>query len=407
MKRLLRISVVAFVIAFALTLTMAQARADDDGDGWTAKFLKGLGDWKNIVAEDINKKGKIVGYRDTEFDASPQTEYRLDALCWKNRNASPKVLDPLTDHTMGWAGSVNKKGVVGGFSAYWRLLGGRYRLWRTAVLWDSDGKPKSMFPSTQPNALNTEIWGLNDSSDAVGAIGIAGFWQAFRWWADGTEELLEKSDDDPSDDGLEAYGSRCHAINNDGTACGVEFERKWNDPGDTPPWVFSEQRAVLWTSGGDIVNLHEKLQAAESGIQSSVAQTINKYGEVAGVAWDTVISGASTKGWAWVWSKKNGVTFLVDQDEIERAAPRGSGGKHLAGIVNGDGWVIGDAEAAVWTRNEDDDEVSYSLDTIPTPFGYSYSVASSVNKKRNVVGYAVNEDGDFHAWVAWGDDDDD
>jgi uncharacterized membrane protein len=355
-----RAKVLAAVLAVVGLTTVAGAVAD----GWSVTILKSDAEWPRVFANDINDSGRIAGV--WQLDTAPFTG---QAIVWANGSAEPVELDGIEGFDGSWATSINNRGQVGGSVG---------TLLPKAVIWDSRGKPTSVHPD--PNADFSEIEALNDHGDACGAFAVVGWFpsRAYRWWANGTSEVLPKSD--PT-----VRSARASGINKSGVVAGTET-------------TGSTVRAVRWDEAGAITIVHDDLVAANGDIANSLAFDVSDKGEVMGLA----LNGGPrtwTASWAWIWTEDGGVVFL-DQDGTDHATARKSRGRYFAGTVNGNGIFPDTAEAAIWVRGTAKGATVYTLDVLPTPDGYGKAQAYAVSTSGTAVGIATDADGNTRSWIA-------
>jgi len=346
-------------MVFAGLASVAGALAD----GWSVTLLKSDSDWQQVYANDINDNGRIAGFWQSTSTPS-------QAIYWAKASAEAVELDGIDGFTGSWASCVNNRSEIGGSVGSFPVH---------AVIWAKDGTPTDMHPTT-PFSLYSQIWNMNDHGDACGVLGVRGFFRAYRWWADGSSELLEKSSGS-------VVATRSYGMNKAGAVAGIEFPA----PGTT-------FHAVYWDADGNITQLHDELVAANSDIVYSLAWKISDKDEVMGIAFDSDSSGG-TQNWAWIWTADDGVTFL-DIDGTDLGVVWQGRGKHFAGIINGNGSNTEDAEAAVWTRGTSKGETIYTLDVIPTPKGFVNSRAHSINTSGTAIGVAEDDDGNVRSWIA-------
>jgi len=332
-------------------------------DGWSLTMLKSDPDWAWVYVNDINDSGKCAGFWQDDVTFVSQ------AICWTSGSSDPKELEGLTGFTGSWASSVNNRGQIGGSVGQ----GPRH-----AVIWDKDGNLTDVHPST-PLSFNSQIWGMNDHGDACGILGVQGFFRAYRWWSDGSSELLPKSSND-------ILAARSYGMNKAGVVAGIEFP------------TAGVLNAVYWDVDGDVHEIHDDVVAANGDVHSTLAWKVTDQDEVIGIAFNDTPASAD-KSWAWVYTEENGVQFL-DDDGTDLAVAWQSRGKYFAGMVNGNGNNPANAQAAIWVRGNDKGSDVYTLELLDTPDGYVYSGTSSVNTNGTAVGIVEDEEGNLRSWIA-------
>jgi hypothetical protein len=174
MKPVRRLSVRLLMLFTVVCLVTAVGAVPD---GWEVKLLKSDPDWAWVYVNDINDNGRIAGFWQDDTTGAVQ------AIYWAKGSSDPEELGGLTGFSGSWASSVNNKDQIGGSVGSFPVH---------AVIWDKKGNPTDMHPSS-PTSLYSQIWGMNDHGDACGILGVAGWFRAYRWWSDGTSELLPKS----------------------------------------------------------------------------------------------------------------------------------------------------------------------------------------------------------------------
>jgi hypothetical protein len=354
----------SFIFSVLAVVSLAAA-VGAVSDGWNLTFLKSDADWPWVYVNDINDSGRMAGFWQDDSAPFPTT-----AIFWASGSSEAEELDGLDGFDdRSWASSLNNRGQIGGSAGSFP---------RHAVIWDKDGTPTDVHPST-PASFYSEIWGMNDHGDACGILGVQGWLRAYRWWSNGSSELLPKSD-------ASVLANRAYGMNKAGAVAGTEFPAQGG------------LNAVYWDKAGNLNVLHDELVAAEGAIASSLAWKVTDEDEVTGVAWNNSPP-IATRSWVWVWTEDDGVRFL-DLDGTDHGVAWQSRGKYFAGSVNGNGNVPDNSEPAIWVRGNDRGETTYTLEVLPVPNGYEWATTSSVNTSGTACGVATDADGRIVSWVA-------
>jgi probable HAF family extracellular repeat protein len=169
-----------------------------------------------------------------------------------------------------------------------------------------------------------------------------------------------------------------NAINSFGQVTGISDTS--NDP-------FIDPHAFLWTptsangTNGSLMDLG----ALSGSFDTSYGQSINSYGQVAGLS----RLGTNTRGFAWTPTTPNGTSgSMVDIG----ALPYGNGDSSAAGI-NDVGQITGDSNNAsgnthafLWSPAQANGSTGTMVDLGDLPGGYDLSQADAINNRGQVTG---------------------
>ena len=343
-----------------------------DSDDWDIKLLTSPSSWERVYPNNLNRHGKIVGF----WEAGTQADgtYEIHAICWEDHDSSPVELEELPGDDQCWAADVNKKGMICGSSG-----GGLPK----GVIWDAEGDPKNVHPEGDEYVWS-QVWSLDDKGNGCGSMATTSGMRPWYWSEDGTSKQMPFDTDD-------YWGGIAFSVNEMGMVSGMLWDKS-----AAPYW----SHAVFWTKKGELVEIHDDVDDAVDGdVTWSFAWEATDVGEIAGECGTTdgdVI--------AWVWSK-DGVEILDADDELAAVAWQ-SDGRFVVGAVGGDSIDFSTATASVWVRDEDDDEVTWTLEKVPALTGYDGMITIGANKKGEFAGAAAASDGTIRAWYAEYDDDD-
>jgi len=218
-------------------------------------------------ATEVNSKGQIVGWAETEVDdptcvGVQQLQFR--AVLWEPKNGTKQELPPLHGDSASAATAINEQGQVVGISGRCDQAVGRFSALH-AVLWDH-GTPTEI-PNLGGTTWHTPM-DINELGDVVGFSNPPGpgdpqgdfIAHAFYW---------NKHSDEAVDIGLlgdDAF-SEAFAINSRGQVVGISFG------GSNGP------RAFIWQNGV-LKDLNDLVDIAPDVLQS--AQDINDAGQITG-----------------------------------------------------------------------------------------------------------------------------
>ena len=223
----------------------------------------------NSYALDMNDRGQVVGFADTDvYDldcaAAKTAGFRFQAVIWEPNGSLRPPLSPLDRDTVANAFGINNDGqVVGNSGVCANTTPPPYVTSPHAVLWERDGTPIDLGslggPVSGASAINNhgDVSGTSSSAD--------GSPQAFLWTPE-TRTLvkLQTPDGFPA-----AVNTCCKTINDRREIVGFMFNAD-----------FSQQHAFLWKDGA-MVDLNDLLPKGSPWMLQS-AFGINAAGQIAG-----------------------------------------------------------------------------------------------------------------------------
>jgi probable HAF family extracellular repeat protein len=220
----------------------------------------------NSYALDMNDRGQVVGFADTDvYDldcaAAKTAGFRFQAVIWEP-NGSVRQLAPLDGDTVASAFGINSKGqVVGNSGVCANTTPPPYVSSAHAVLWERDGTPIDLGSLGGPVAT-----AINNHGDVSGTSSSGdGLPQAFLW----TPERRKLVQLKPPDGFVAAVNPCCKTINDSREIVGFMFNAD-----------FSQQHAFLWKDGV-MVDLNDLIPKGSPWMLQSAAG-INASGQIAG-----------------------------------------------------------------------------------------------------------------------------
>jgi probable HAF family extracellular repeat protein len=230
----------------------------------------------NSYAVDLNDRGQVVGFSDTDvYDsdcaaAIPNVPFRstagfqFQAVIWEP-NGSVRKLAHLDVDTVANAFGINNRGqVVGNSGVCANTTPPPYVTSAHAVLWERDGTPTNL------GSLGGPISGasaINNRGDVSGTSTTAdGSTRPFLWTPESPRTLLQLN---PPGDFPVVVNGCCKTINDRREIVGFMFNAD-----------FSQQRAFLWKDGV-MVDLNDLIAKDSPWVLQSAAG-INDSGQIAG-----------------------------------------------------------------------------------------------------------------------------
>jgi probable HAF family extracellular repeat protein len=221
----------------------------------------------NSYALDMNDRGQVVGFSDTDFydldcAAAKTAGFRFQSVIWEP-NGRVRQLRPLDGDTVANAFGINNKGqVVGDSGVCGNTTPPPYPSSPHAVLWERDGTPIDLGSLGGPLSGASAI---NNHGDVSGTAATAdGSPQAFLWTPE-TRRLvkLQTPDGFPA-----AVNPCCKTINDRREIVGFMFDADFNSHG------------FLWKDGV-MVDLNDLIPKGSPWMLQSAAG-INASGQIAG-----------------------------------------------------------------------------------------------------------------------------
>jgi probable HAF family extracellular repeat protein len=221
----------------------------------------------NSYALDMNDRGQVVGFSDTDvYDldcaAARTAGFRFQAVIWEP-NGRVRQLVPLDGDTVANAFGINNKGqIVGNSGVCANTTPPPYPSSPHAVLWERDSTPIDLGSLGGPVSGASAI---NNHGDVSGtAVTADGSPQAFLWTPE-TRTLVKLQ----TPDGFPAAVSPCcKTINDRREIVGFMFDADFNS------------HAFLWKDGV-MVDLNDLIQKPSAWLLQSAAG-INASGQIAG-----------------------------------------------------------------------------------------------------------------------------
>lgn len=220
----------------------------------------------NSYALDMNDRGQVVGFSDTDvYDldcaAAKTAGFRFQAAIWEP-NGSVRQLAPLDGDTVAYAFGINNGGqVVGNSGVCANSTPPPYPSVYHAVLWERDGTPIDLGSSSGPAGASA----INELGDVSGTeLAADGSPQAFLWTPERRKLVQLKL---PAGF-VAAVNPCCKTINDSREIVGFMFDSDFNS------------HAFLWKDGV-MVDLNDLIPNGSKWMLQSAAG-INASGQIAG-----------------------------------------------------------------------------------------------------------------------------
>ena len=220
----------------------------------------------NSYALDMNDRGQVVGFSDTDvYDvdcaAARTAGFQFQAVIWEP-NRSVRQLAPLNGDTVASAFGINNRGqVVGNSGVCANLTPPPYVSISHAVLWERDGTPIDLGNLGGPSGASA----INERGDVSGtALTPDGSPRPFLW----TRESRTPLQLNPPDGFPAAINPCCKTINDRREIVGFMFD------------VNGNSHAFIWKDGV-MVDLNDLIPKSSPWMLQSAAG-INESGQIAG-----------------------------------------------------------------------------------------------------------------------------
>lgn len=221
----------------------------------------------NSYALDMNDRGQVVGFSDTDvYDLDCATArtagFRFQAVIWEP-NGRIRQLAPFKGDTVANAFGINNQGqIVGNSGVCGSITPPPYVTPSHAVLWLRDGTPINVGSLGGAAAASA----INEHGDVSGtSLTAEGSPEAFLWRPE-TGKLVELK---PPAGFVLAVNPCCKTINNEREIVGLMFNAD-----------FSQQHAFVWKEG-IMIDLNDLIPKGSPWMLQS-ANGINASGQIAG-----------------------------------------------------------------------------------------------------------------------------
>ncbi len=222
----------------------------------------------NAYALDMNDRGQVVGFGDTDFydpkcGTAKTAGFRFQPVFW-GPNGHIRQLAPLGDDTVAFAFGINNHGqVVGGSGLCGNATPPPYPSSPHAVLWERNGTTVDLGSFGGSSATASAI---NNRGDVAGTAATAdGLPRPFLWTPE-SRTMIELT---PPDAFPVAIAPCCKTINDQREIVGFMLDSEFSNP-----------RAFLWKDGV-MVDLNDLVRRNSRWVLQSAAG-INASGQIAG-----------------------------------------------------------------------------------------------------------------------------
>ena len=328
-------------------------------------------------AFDINDRGMIVGSSKNLVD-----DLRQKAVRWTPGSTEPELLSGQEGFDFSRASTVNNHGLIGGYNE--NEGSERQHAW----LWDADNGLRFIFDDS---VLGSRIAEVTNHGTAVGSYDSPDNGRGLHGYV-----LNLDTGDILTLDPIAPDGEQ--ALTDDSNL----FDLIVGTASDTPDLPKPFKDAVTWSSGQSEANVLPGLFDF-TDYQETKAAHVTNAGVIVGGAGNRNEDGinfAQTENWIWDPGTQTAVSLgFLEGLDWTRVGDMNDDATFLVGWAYPDGEVkpefMPDHVGAVWTPSTGWVDVNTLI--AGGPAGYHISELAGMNEAGEIVGTAINADGNFEA----------